>query len=1436
MKIMEDNVKKLFEYLREIYKLKTKVVLDYKKFDATIELEEFKKIYSNIADIHEFSSDISAKDEYFAIKYINVKSKEPKVPKELEQYTEIKDEKLVLITSKEIPNEIEEMYNQYLEECIKTKKVNELIDKYNSLYEYFYDINRRKNEFEEKIEILLGKGLFIYKTQTEEIIRRHVFEVPLNIEIDQDTNTIYLRINKENKPNLEYNFLYAYDFKIKDRETLSNLKNEYQEKYLDGEVINFEELYKQYLNSASLKWDYINENEEKSIENEKAYIFNKDSIIVRKKQPTVWMDDLNTIVSKIENNNFKTQNMLPYLIVEKDEEKINELLHPETIDDSLVLFPLESNEEQYKVVNQTKNSNLVLVQGPPGTGKSHTIANLISNYVAEGKRVLVTSEKSKALEVIKYKLPEQIRNLSMTLLGDIQDSNELSNSIQMVLDKYKDKEYLSEYEKKIKELEEKLTKIINEKNINHEQIIQILLNNTRDYKNEVYELSGLNFDNCKLVDIAKYLSENKNLDYIIDNNNFSNIFFNKEALMELNTIAKGLEKYKEYIFGREYELPHNIDLNSYEISLENINNLKVSDNINGLMEEGIDGKKLDEYDITTIEKNLNNVITLEKIFTKKYIKENTQYKPLMNNLKRTIDECKNNKEFFEKSETETIGNNIEVNSKNLTSLEKALSSIYGAYTNDGKISFIEKIKYNKEIQVISSIVINGNNLGENITEENLKISLSKVRYMIKVAKIKKGIVSVFREGNLWNIVNENEFSRTLDELVGLLITFEEYTQITNGIKKSLEEIFRTNVKILGYIKNEEYEKISSELIRTKEYDKFLNSKQKYESSLHALELASVKTYDTFKGLILALREKNLNNFRIEKEKIENIYIVDEKYNEIKNKYANELNKYPLFIERYISMDEEQRRNVVNNFDEILNYYKLKMFFVYQENDNKKFNELIDKKDEIEAQKKQVIINLIEQKSWYNQINSMTNTICKSLAQWLSLKTKLGKGTGKRANIIRREMQEQMQIAKNAIPIWIMPLDKVIEQYPYADKPQFDVIIMDESSQSSILSITALLRGKKMIIVGDDKQISPISVGISTDNLKALQTKYLNSIGLGVAFDMDMSIYDLAQNLCSSKKVVLKEHFRCLPEIIEFSNQYFYGGQINCLKVRSKENTTKDPIKTYYLESATVNDESSNYLVNTSEVDKIIEILKEIENDQTYINKDIGVIVLQNSSAQIKAINTAIWQNFSSDFIKNRRIKIGNSYEFQGDERDVIILSMVISKKMENGDTRIVKALTTKEYERSFNVAASRAKEQVILVHSIAANELSKECLRYKLITYYNTFNNNKKESDKINLVTEFEKSIYNELKLKNISIIPHFKIGKYDVDFVVNDQNGKKIGIECDGDIPYTREEFENEITKQDVLTRCGWKFIRVRASMYYSNKEDTLNQIIKKIHYIINE
>lgn len=1429
-------MKNLFEYLKEIYELKTRVVLDYKKFDSEIDIEDFKNIYENITDIHDFSNDISGDEEYFTIKYISVEKAMPKIPSEIKDYVDVNENGISLNNDEDINTEIREKYNQYINEYKEAKKVNELIKKYNSIYEMFFELNRRKNEFEEKIEVILGKGLFVYKTKEGYLIRRHIFEAPIKIDIKQENNTIYLRVDKESKANIEYNFLASFDFKIKDRDSLLKLKNECEEQYLMKDKINFDELYKRYLNCASFKYEYVKDTFYSDVEPEKSYIFNKDNIIVRKKQPTLWMEDLNDIVNKIDNNEFNPENILPYLIVEKEDEKIKELLHSEDNAEALVLFPLASNEEQYKVVRQTNDSNLVLVQGPPGTGKSHTIANLISNYVSYGKKILVTSEKSKALEVIKDKLPIEIRDLSMTLLTDTQNNNELSNSIQIVLDKYKDKDYLYEYQNKIKNLEKRLSEITELKKNNYDQIMQILLNNSHDYKEEVLSLVDVKLDNYRLVDIAKYLNNNTKYNYIEDTNNYNNISFDKEMLLEINAIINDLKKYKDFIVGREFDLPEQIDWESYELAIENIKKIENNQIVDGLIKEGIDDRNLKNYDINMLSNTINNVIKLENLYDRKYITENCTYKPRMTNLQAIIDDCNKSKEFFEKTEAELIGNNIGLKSDDKINLSKALNIVYEALTNDGKISMLEKIKYKKEISELSNIVVNNKRLDENITEENLKLALSKIKYELKVEKIKNDIVGTLRESSLWELVNEKEFSRTLEVLIEMLSTFINYSQIVADLKEALSDIFRTNVKVLQYIKNEEYEKIYEEITKAIDYSEYLNTQISYNDKLHNLETLSVKTYDVFENMIKAIRDKDIESFKNEREKIEKIYIVDEKYNEIKRKYENETQNYPTFINKYISIEDEERRNIIKNFDEILKYYRLNMYFFYQELNNQKFSDLLDKKEELQKQEKDIVVKLIEQKSWYNQINSMTNTICKSLSQWLSLKTKLGKGTGKRANIIRREMQEQMQIAKEAIPIWIMPLDKVIEQYPYSNKPQFDVVIMDESSQSSIISLTALLRGKKMVIVGDDKQISPISVGITIDSLKALQNKYLTNIGLGVGFDMDMSIYDLAQNVCGSKKVVLKEHFRCLPEIIDFSNKYFYGNQINCLKVRSNENTIKNPIETYFLDDATVNVAGSNYLINQKEIDKIVSILRNIESNKLYKNKDIGIIVLQNSNAQIKALNTAIWQNFSSDFIKERRIKIGNSYEFQGDERDVIILSMVISKKQEDGETRIVKALTTKEFERSFNVASSRAKEQVILVYSIHPNELNKDCLRYKLITYYNTFKKNENTVRDIKLNTDFEKEIYKELRNNNIDVTSHFRIGKYEIDFVVNDENGKKIAIECDGDDFKGKEEYEADIIEQDVLTRCGWKFIRLRANQFYANKEKTIFELVNRINNILTE
>jgi hypothetical protein len=86
-----------------------------------------------------------------------------------------------------------------------------------------------------------------------------------------------------------------------------------------------------------------------------------------------------------------------------------------------LFFPLPFNREQVEVIQRLASRPGVVVQGPPGTGKTHTIANIISHYLALGKRVLVTSQKAPALKVLRDKLPAAVRPLAVSLLDSDRD-------------------------------------------------------------------------------------------------------------------------------------------------------------------------------------------------------------------------------------------------------------------------------------------------------------------------------------------------------------------------------------------------------------------------------------------------------------------------------------------------------------------------------------------------------------------------------------------------------------------------------------------------------------------------------------------------------------------------------------------------------------------------------------------------------------------------------------------------------------------------------------------------------------------------------------------------------------------------------------------------------------------------------------------------------
>jgi hypothetical protein len=102
-----------------------------------------------------------------------------------------------------------------------------------------------------------------------------------------------------------------------------------------------------------------------------------------------------------------------------------------------IYFPLPANREQRRIVDAIRRRRGVLVQGPPGTGKSHTIANLVCHLLATGQRVLITAETGRALKVLKDKLPEDIRPLCVSLLGQGGDAfAELNSAVQGITSRF----------------------------------------------------------------------------------------------------------------------------------------------------------------------------------------------------------------------------------------------------------------------------------------------------------------------------------------------------------------------------------------------------------------------------------------------------------------------------------------------------------------------------------------------------------------------------------------------------------------------------------------------------------------------------------------------------------------------------------------------------------------------------------------------------------------------------------------------------------------------------------------------------------------------------------------------------------------------------------------------------------------------------------------
>jgi very-short-patch-repair endonuclease len=220
---------------------------------------------------------------------------------------------------------------------------------------------------------------------------------------------------------------------------------------------------------------------------------------------------------------------------------------------------------------------------------------------------------------------------------------------------------------------------------------------------------------------------------------------------------------------------------------------------------------------------------------------------------------------------------------------------------------------------------------------------------------------------------------------------------------------------------------------------------------------------------------------------------------------------------------------------------------------------------------------------------------------------------------------------------------------------------------------------------------------------------------------------------------------------------------------------------------------------------------------------MGVICLQGH-AQAELIQQMLFEAVGPAPFENRRLICGDPYSFQGDERHVVFLSMVVAS--EGGRTG---ALTKESYRQRFNVAVSRAMDQVWVFHSITEQELHPECMRRRLLEFCYHPQDQVLSQDLSRCDSDFERDVAKALMARNYRVIPQYPAAGKKIDLVVEGTK-TRLAVECDGDDWHGPDRYEADMTRQRMLERCGWKFVRVRGSSFYANRQREIARIVDEL------
>ena len=403
----------------------------------------------------------------------------------------------------------------------------------------------------------------------------------------------------------------------------------------------------------------------------------------------------------------------------------------------------------------------------------------------------------------------------------------------------------------------------------------------------------------------------------------------------------------------------------------------------------------------------------------------------------------------------------------------------------------------------------------------------------------------------------------------------------------------------------------------------------------------------------------------------------------------------------------------------------------------------------------------------------------------------------------------------AFPCWCVTTYAVSGSLPM--KPGlFDVVIIDEASQCDIASCFPILyRAKKAVVVGDDNQLPHLSF-----LEKAKEQSFLSQYGINDRYQLmwkfrTNSMFDLA-NYYSMHPVLLDEHFRSLPPIINFSNKEFYGGRI---KVMRRNDNTKKVLETVVVPEGKVDFDATR---NLPEIEALVKRLHEIvvEDERKNPEKPVSIGIISPFRAQVEQLKISVRKVLSEYMMEKHQIEIGTAHTFQGDERDIILTSWAYA------NNSFPQSLIFLQKPNLFNVAITRARYQMINFISKDPRELPEGLLRSYfgyIQEYEDRYSLRSSDDFDENIYkNSFEREVAQAFRDLGHEVTCGVEIAGLSADLVVD----SKFVVECDGVEDKTPSKISN-MKKQAIIERSGLKVSRISKREWMYSPKACIDRII---------